>query len=362
MDDEVTAVSAAVEVRQWCTGRGRELRHAAHLEERDIQIRGFPLRLDPFSTRTMEYHFYFPETGTFAHFPVQVARNEEAVAHAEPFVFNVVKELSKIDKEAWPYLSQHGSDAQVLAYLENHNIERVNLEMIAFRMKDKGFFAKCLDLLRERHVYQPTLWSYGLFHDEVAAMREYLPHTKLANRCGRYFRSTLLDVDPVERRLYEHLEYSPLVNPRAHQVGKERTILNHRFRKQYQSAMHILGYKSALDDEDRIGVVYYLFLQDRVQEALDLLAKVDEKNVVEKMPLDYVKAYAAFYTGELEGKGLTVKRTEHKLGETQMVMLSARKGKTINAQVHANQQAGGKSRLVLRVQCARPYGLNAAWN
>ena len=53
--------------------------------------RGFPVRLEPYATRTMEYFFYFPEPGSFAHYPVHVAQNEEVIARAEAFVFNVVE-------------------------------------------------------------------------------------------------------------------------------------------------------------------------------------------------------------------------------------------------------------------------------
>ena len=44
--------------------------------------------------------------------------------------------------------------------------------------------------------------------------------------CGRALTSPLLTIDPVERRAYQHIEYSPLFNPRAHRFGKRREILN----------------------------------------------------------------------------------------------------------------------------------------
>ena len=42
--------------------------------------------------------------------------------------------------------------------------------------------------------------------------------------------------------------HSPLVNARAHRLGAERTILNDRFREQYQRMLGILARKAALDD------------------------------------------------------------------------------------------------------------------
>ena len=48
------------------------------------------------------------------------------------------------------------------------NMLRVNLDRIAWRMQDKAFFDKVIDLLAARHVYNNTLWSYGVKHDDVA--------------------------------------------------------------------------------------------------------------------------------------------------------------------------------------------------
>ncbi|MBF0103042.1 MAG: hypothetical protein HQK77_19260, partial [Desulfobacterales bacterium] len=100
--------------------------------------------LGSYQTQTIEYYFYFPQKGKYSHFPVHVSQNENLIAYTEPFTFNVVETLSKIDKTSWDYISQHASDSDVLAYLEKNNIHRVNLERIAFRLKDKGFFTKLI--------------------------------------------------------------------------------------------------------------------------------------------------------------------------------------------------------------------------
>ena len=63
---------------------------------------------------------------------------------------------------------------------------------------------------------------------------EFLRHADgFVQQCGSLLQSPLLTIDPVERKTYEHMEYRPLVNPRAHQVGKRRQILNDRFHAQY---------------------------------------------------------------------------------------------------------------------------------
>ena len=64
--------------------------------------------------------------------------------------------------------------------------------------------------------------------------------------CGEYLDSPLLVLDPVERRTYEHLDYRPLINPRAHQVGLSRVILNGDFLAQYQQLMSVLSFRREL--------------------------------------------------------------------------------------------------------------------
>ncbi len=269
--------------------------------------------LQPYHTETGEYYFYFPVAGEYAHYPVQVAKNERLLAHADAFTFNVVAEPSKIDRESWDYLSQHGTDEQVLAYLDTHNLNRTNLEKIAFRMADKKFFQAVTKRLATRHVYNNTLWSYGIKHDVTPAVREYLQHADgFVTQCGDWLDSPLLDIDPVARMAYQHMEYSPLVNARAHQLGRRRQIVNERVHAQYHRLLKILSYRSALDDDDLMAVTYYLLLQDRVEEAIEFFGRVNPKKLATRLQYDYFAAYLDFYTPEHElARGIAEKYADH---------------------------------------------------
>ncbi|HRU18937.1 MAG TPA: hypothetical protein P5125_01140 [Kiritimatiellia bacterium] len=262
--------------------------------------RGAYVVLEPYSTQMKEYFFSFPSTGTFPHYPVTFASNDQVVGGTEPFRFNVVSRLSKADTTSWAWISQNGTGAEVTAFLNAANLHRVELEEIAWRMKEHAFFKSVTGLLRARHIYHDTLWSYGILHNEPEAIREYLRHTPFANRCGLWLASPLLTLDPVERFDYRHLEYAPLVNPRAHRVGPKRTIRNAAFREQYQRLLKVLSFKPELDASDTLAVTAYLVLQDRVAEALDWFGRVDRKAVPEQLQCDYLEAYLAFYKGDIE--------------------------------------------------------------
>ena len=254
-------------------------------------------QLEPYATTKVEYYFYFPAPGDQAHYPVHVSQNEQTVASADPFVFHVVDTLTEVDRESWSYISQNGTGDEVLAFLQENNIDRLDMDLVAFRMRDKAFFGKSLALLEDRHVYNHTLWSYGLYHADTAAAREYLQHSPFAGACGLFIDTELLTVDPVARHAYEHKEYWPLVNARAYQLGRARRILNEQFFAQYTHFMTFLSYRPALTLDDMLAVAGAMLLQDRVDEALSFFTRVPRDAVKTVMQYDYLRAYLAFSRG-----------------------------------------------------------------
>jgi len=228
---------------------------------------------------------------------VHVAKREKLIAFAPPATLHVVEKPSKVDTESWDYISQNGTEEQVFAYLKANNLNRTDLGRIAWRAQDKAFFARLLPLLARRHVYNHTLWSYSLKHDDPAAAREFLQHCdKFLARCGAYIDCKLVTIDPVVRKSYQHMEYWPLVNARAHRLGRTRKILNNRFYQQYMRLLRVLAYRPALDDDDLMSVTYYMLLQDRVEEALEFFGRVNPDRLATKLQHDYFAAYLDFYT------------------------------------------------------------------
>ncbi|KKL75775.1 hypothetical protein LCGC14_2051520, partial [marine sediment metagenome] len=253
--------------------------------------------LDSYRTTTLEYYFYFPAAGKYAHYPVSVARNEKHLASAPAVTLNVVEKLTRIDRASWDYISQHGTGEQVIDFLKANNINRIKLPRIAFRMRDKAYFRQATDLLAGRHVYDHTLWSYGIYHNVLPAAREYLQHANsFVAQCGSYIDTKLLTVDPVVRKTYQHMEYSPLVNARSHRLGKRRRIVNARLFGQYHRLMNVLACRGKLDDHDLMAVTYYMLLQERVEEAMGFFKRVDPAKLPTRLQHDYFSAYVDFYT------------------------------------------------------------------
>ncbi|MGV3530792.1 MAG: hypothetical protein ACO1QR_00375, partial [Chthoniobacteraceae bacterium] len=272
--------------------------------------------LKPYSTQTLDYFFYFPAAGEqpFPHYPVTASRDGAVLGAGKPFTFRVVGKPTQVDAASWEYLSQYGTEDQVFAYLEKANLQRVNLDMIAWRARTSAeFFRKIIGFLRTHHVFNATLWSYAVVHNDRPALSEWLRHRDdFVQQLGHWLQSPLLTIDPVERRSYQHLEYSPLVNQRAHPLGGETHIVNPAVRQQYTALMHILAHKPELNAEDKMTVVYYLFLQDRVGEALAWFSGINPESLPTRLQHDYFRCYAAFYEEKLaDARGIATQHLQH---------------------------------------------------
>ena len=257
------------------------------------------LDLQPFGTQTVEYFFYFPRAGKFAHYPIHISKNAALVAFAEPMLLNVVEEPTRIDRESWEFVSQQGTNDQVLEYLKTQNLYRVNLDRIAFRMADAKFFEQASTILTARHHYNHTLWAYAVKHGKTGQIADYLQHCDpFVNESGIELTSGILKINPVARFTYQHLEYMPLVNARAHQLGQRRQIVNDRFHGQYHQLLAVLSRHRTLSHDDLLAVTYYLLLQDRVEEATATFARVNAAAVATRLQYDYCAAYLDMFQDE----------------------------------------------------------------
>ncbi|QTA81813.1 rubredoxin-like domain-containing protein [Desulfonema limicola] len=270
-----------------------------------------PVNLDPYSTKTFKYYFYFPKPGNFDFYPAQLSKEEKIIASASPQKLNVVTKLAQVDKDSWKYVSQNSSSQDVLKYLETQNINRLDLTMTAFRMKDRDFFLQTIELLRKLPLYDTTLWSYSIYHNEPDIIREYLETSSYLFSGGTTVDSPILKLDPVSRGRYRYLEYKPLINARAHKFGTQRNILNDRFYEQYNRFMTKLSYQPELKQDDFIELTYYMLIQDRVTEAFEYFEKIDPQATDLKIQYDYLKLYIDFYKKDIKSAESIAKKYEN---------------------------------------------------
>jgi hypothetical protein len=266
-----------------------------------------------YGTTSLEYFFYFPEPGEYEHYPAQVSKDEVFIAAPAPRTLTVVERLGDVDTGSWAYVSQHGALSDVLEYLGAHNIARIDLGLIAWRMRDRAAYDQVLALLSARHGYEPALWSYSVLHNDPERIAEYLAHQdSFVRLLEPSFSSRLVAVDAIERAWYEHLEYAPLINARAHRLGKDVKILNSALQQQYRALLRRLAYQAELTADDRLIVTYYLLLQDRIAEALEQFAAIDPDRVEAPLQHQYMRVVVALYQGRTtEARQVAAAGAEH---------------------------------------------------
>lgn len=275
--------------------------------------KGVPVTIGAYGTEAREAFFYFPEPGTFDHFPVHAGDGDALLGAAEPRTLTVVDEMSSFDEESWDWISQNAELDRLLAYLAGANPLTLDLDLIAWRMRDRASFDAIRNVLVRRNVYDETLWQYALLHRAPEPTSEYLAmNERIVGLVGPAFESPLLQVEPRERAFYEHLAYDPLVNGRTYAFRGERRILNAEFARQYMRFLQTLALKPTITDDERVELAYYLLLQARTAEALALFDAIDREDVPTKIQYDYMAAYMAFFRSEVTAASAIAERyTEH---------------------------------------------------
>ena len=189
----------------------------------------------------------------------------------------------------------------MLAFLNRENVRALNLERIAFRMKDRG-------VLRGGHAAAaPSGTSttrrcgrYGLLHADVPTARQFLLHAdQLVAECGGPIDTPAADGRPGRP--------APVRAPGVQAAGERPGALarqaaadrQRRVPRPVPPAPQDADLPASdLDDTDLLAIVYYLLLQDRIEEALDAFARVNPDKVATQMQYDYCAAYLELFKDE----------------------------------------------------------------
>ena len=230
-------------------------------------------------------HFYFPKPGTFLQSPVSLSvKSERVVAQSAPLHFKVVTALSSPSLETFRDIIATGDNEAILRFIREEDIVGGHMgyqvrELYFLMKQDKTFWLKAIDILRKRKCFDRIAWSLAFFHGDSETLKEFMNNEKnFKKRFGSHFRSGLLEINPPDTD-WRLLDYHPLVNKRAHPLGRNKdlfgdgkkggSILNHQFASFYRSFVNVLAEKPfPIQTYDRLNLVYYLLLQDRVDEAL----------------------------------------------------------------------------------------------
>lgn len=263
------------------------------------------LEIGAYAVAKLSARFYFPvaEKGIGALRPAAVAERGALLGRGAGFTCAVVSEATTVDRTSWAWISQNGTDEEALELLKTANFNREDVEKIGWRMKGAAFREKAFAILDSRGIFNERLWTTALdgrsaVCENTARVRQLLAsanvQARLKDRLGPEFHCSLVDIDPEANDLFEHKEYWPLINARAHALGGSATIANEGLRKQYRAFLDVLAMKPRLGAKDRLLAAVYLLAQDRFDEAKAMAAGVRPEDVETQLQLDYLNAYLAF--------------------------------------------------------------------
>jgi hypothetical protein len=267
------------------------------------------LALEPLSTKVFEFFFYFPLPGRFTCYPATVTKEGKLIASAAiPNELPVVKDLPRTGGKSLTQLISSGDQNSIMEYLKTANLlnqSEFSFYDILWMLKDKSTYMKIISILKDRLIYDQTSYSFSILHADLPTFAIYLK-TKLDISSGLgiclkdfeiyHLNSKVLAVDALNLK-----DYNPLINPRIHNIGEfKQNILNKDMMNTYFKFLKYLFDKRWLGPVDLLNLSVYLLLQDRIQETLDLQAKLDRRHPdchTVQIQLDYLDAYLDFYTG-----------------------------------------------------------------
>ncbi|EGG19867.1 hypothetical protein DFA_06970 [Cavenderia fasciculata] len=234
--------------------------------------RGKSIEISPYSTSRNEFYFYFPEIGSYTHFPAHVSEKDRIIASIAPHTFNVVKRPTIVNQLSWEYVASNGTNKSIIEYLGKENLKRLKLSYIYAKLVDHEFWKNVINVLRSKGAYDLTVWSFAIYHKDASHCNDYLSEVKLDY--GPSINCQLLSSDPLDKGSFQYLEYYPLVNSRTHQLGVERKILNDKLNEKYKKFINLLLYKAYPSDKELLSLVYYLLAQDRFDEAVKIMKRI----------------------------------------------------------------------------------------
>ena len=136
-------------------------------------------------------------------------------------------------------------------------------------LKSKENFQKLLQILKRKRFFCPTIWSYSIFHNDLAAFKVFLRNSKPSLRSSIDTRH--LDCKYLKIEKFTPLDYEPLINPRSFSLGKKQeSIRNTSFRQTYTDFLKYCSEKEYLEMKDWTILSHYLILQERIEEAKDI--------------------------------------------------------------------------------------------
>eukprot|EP01083_Nonionella_stella_P069901 186629_1 len=306
------------------------------------------ITIPSYSTEKLDFRFYFPEyddkddANRFYSFPIIVSkhRNNKIVSWTKAQKLHVVSSVRKQEESSqvqdsstsvwnrWQKVSVCGDYDQILAFLSSQcNVcqmeDRLERIYYLFGRKDSmPFWQNVVELLWNKKLFcDEIIWSFALKYKtndkiNLQSLFEYLSTEQwfVDTYLSPYFyisNDLCIKYDKLP-----YFEYIPLINSRIHALGStSKQIMNYNLRAQYQSFLRLLSYQSSdrftyfnhnNNGQILLCLVYYLMVQDRVDDALLFYTQFTKEYKMRNINIDYLKCYLLLFDDENEDKNMEI--------------------------------------------------------
>lgn len=134
------------------------------------------INLQPYSTLSFERHFYFPNTGIFELYPANACRGSLVIAKAEQVPkLNVLERETTKKMDTLENVLKSGEKESIIDFLKTKNIFDSKIfdpSSILWMLRDKEFYERVVEVLRNRKFFVPEIWNFGLFHHDLKTFSE----------------------------------------------------------------------------------------------------------------------------------------------------------------------------------------------
>ncbi|KAF0682770.1 hypothetical protein As57867_025056, partial [Aphanomyces stellatus] len=218
---------------------------------------------------TIEFYFYFPNEGTFSHFPAHVSIQGQTVRWSDetpmsPSSIAVLSASKVVDITSWKDVSSRGSTETVMTFLKNHpKLELIDWSLVTWRLQNEAFYETLVRFMRRNFVYSANVWQYAFHHDDKLGMAELLQRRLSPYEVGPGLKSPFFlpielydSVGDCVQACLEHAEFTPFILRRTHSMKGNEVIPNKDLRDYYRILCHSLCLLPSLQDHHYLVLVY----------------------------------------------------------------------------------------------------------
>ena len=265
--------------------------------------------LDNLQTKEFMYYFYFPKSGKFTSYAASVTKDGFLLASSQKGLFEIFvhDSLEATNLNSINEIMSLGSKQDIVKFMKEQNILNRNLfqfESIYWLLKDKEFYESVIATLKERAIFDKTVWSFCIYHSDLETLKELLKY--YAEYLGEEEGFFYMNSEFLKHDYYNFEEFSPLVNPRVHDIGHyKQNLLNKEFKQVYYNFLQYLISKEKLVSKDWLYLSIYMLMQDRIEETITIFPNIKKSDLQGReleINYDYLTAYLDLYSDDTEFK------------------------------------------------------------